>query len=155
LPDAALEENRIAEEASRLWAALFDTHYTLLLGVIHLSLLISDSPAGEPLRTDLATHAIDYQMKGAIGPLARTLVGRPRKPGIDGSVLAASPPFSNPIVPASGDQPTLAAFLRTKLAESDDLLAKLAPAPPLPPPLPTIQSGNADLRALLDRLPVA
>ena len=65
LPDAA-EENRISASDSQSLAALCDLHYTILLAVIHLSLLVPDSQDGIAFRGDLAENAIDQQMVGAI-----------------------------------------------------------------------------------------
>ena len=154
LPDAEAEENRISEASSQLWASLFDIHYTTLLGVIHLSLLIPDDAAGVGLRSDLAIHAIENQMKGAIGGLARNLIRRPRKDGIDVALKAAAPPFSNPSLPASADRRTLADFLRSGIKQSREKMREIAPNPPLPPALQNIESANAALEELLARLPL-
>lgn len=154
LPDAEAEENRIAETGSQLLASLFDIHYTILLGVIHLSLLIPDDAAGAQLRSDLAIHAIENQMKDAIGGLARNLIRRPRKDGIAVAEKAAAPPFSNPSLPASADRRTLVDFLRSRVNESRAKLREIAPSPPLPPALLNIESANTALEQLLAGLPL-
>jgi Ferritin-like len=152
LPDAQAEENRIAEASSQLWAELFDAHYTILLGVIHLSLLLPGTAA--QFRGELAAHAIDHQMKRALGGLARNLILRRRKDDAAASAKAAAPPFSNPSLPASADHQTLVAFLRAEINHSRVLIGKIAPNPPLLPPLRNIASANTDLEKLLEALPL-
>ena len=155
LPDAEREAARIEEAVSQAWAELSDVHYTILLGVIAVSLGIEDTAEGTALRTDLAEHAISGQMKGAVAALGRVLIQRPRKTGTPAQTLAAALPFSAPAPPISGTTPAWIEWLLEKMGRSDALIAQLGAGNPLSPPLTQIAATNANLRALLIRVPVA
>lgn len=157
LPDANAEENRISAPGSQGLAELSDLHYVILLGCIHLSLLVPNSATGAAFRKALAKHAITGEMVGALGELGRELGTMPRKQGDNPAARAAGIPFSDPSLPQTEDQQTLAQFILDRVHNSDVLIDQLLPGLPqqVAVAVQAIKDDGTTLRTLLSQLPIA